>query len=265
MQKLQPVIGVWNETDPTGTLPTVASQAAAMNSMVAGDDAAAGFGGDECVDVPDCDCGPVWRGAAGLRVYGADSVCEWCVAGDAGTREAGRSRLGDGIPDGQRGAGEWRGGDGGELDVDADCGDGSVDGDGGRDEWGRRWMWRCWTRRRAGATDIAGALTYNQGTKDLVALVSAPASLETGYVAATPFAVRVYASDGVTPATGANVSFVVVGSGGGAAVATGCGVGPGCVVTTDATGLAQTPLMGIARGERDGEWNGDEWWCVVRG
>ena len=67
-------------------------------------------------------------------------------------------------------------------------------------------------------------------------------------MAATPFAVRVYASDGVTPAKGANVSFVVVGSGGGAAVATGCGVGPGCVVTTDATGLAQTPLMGIAPG-----------------
>ncbi len=31
-----------------------------------------------------------------------------------------------------------------------------------------------------GVTDIAAALTYNQGTKDVVALVSAPASLETG-------------------------------------------------------------------------------------
>ncbi|MGC2583224.1 MAG: hypothetical protein WA399_14070, partial [Acidobacteriaceae bacterium] len=36
VQKMQPVIGVWNEADPTGTLPTVASQAAAMNSMVLG-------------------------------------------------------------------------------------------------------------------------------------------------------------------------------------------------------------------------------------
>ena len=99
-----------------------------------------------------------------------------------------------------------------------------------------------------GTTDIAGALTYGLGTKDLVALVSAPASLETGYVAATPFAVRVYAPDGVTPAPGASVSFVVTGTGGGAAVATGCGLGPGCVVTTDATGLASTPLMGVAAG-----------------
>jgi hypothetical protein len=36
VQKLQPVMGVWNETDATGTLPTIASQAAAMNSMVLG-------------------------------------------------------------------------------------------------------------------------------------------------------------------------------------------------------------------------------------
>ena len=99
-----------------------------------------------------------------------------------------------------------------------------------------------------GVTDIAGALTYNSGTKDVVALVSAPSALETGYVAKTPFAVRVYAADGVTPAAGASVSVTVVGSGGGAAVATGCGLGTGCVVTTDATGLAQTPLMGVAAG-----------------
>jgi hypothetical protein len=99
-----------------------------------------------------------------------------------------------------------------------------------------------------GVTDIAGALTYNLGTKDVVTLVSAPASLETLATAATPFAVRVYASDGVTPAKGASVSFVVAGSGGGAAVATGCGAQTGCVLKTDATGLASTPLMGIAAG-----------------
>jgi hypothetical protein len=36
LQKLQPVIGVWNASDMTGILPTVASQAAAMNSMTLG-------------------------------------------------------------------------------------------------------------------------------------------------------------------------------------------------------------------------------------
>ena len=99
-----------------------------------------------------------------------------------------------------------------------------------------------------GVTDVAGALAYKQGTADVVVLVSEPAALETGDVAVKPFAVRVYASDGVTPAKGASVSFKVVGSGGGAAVATGCGGGQGCVLTTDATGLASTPLMGIAPG-----------------
>jgi hypothetical protein len=99
-----------------------------------------------------------------------------------------------------------------------------------------------------GVTDIAGALTYNQGTADVVALVSAPTSLETLATATTPFAVRVYKGDGVTPAVGASVSVVVVGSGGGAAVATGCGTGSGCVLKADATGLASTPLRGIAAG-----------------
>jgi hypothetical protein len=36
LQKMQPVIGVWNASDMTGILPTVASQAAAMNSMSLG-------------------------------------------------------------------------------------------------------------------------------------------------------------------------------------------------------------------------------------
>jgi hypothetical protein len=34
--KAQPVLGIWNVTDPTGTLPTVASQPVAMNSMALG-------------------------------------------------------------------------------------------------------------------------------------------------------------------------------------------------------------------------------------
>jgi hypothetical protein len=34
--KAQPVLGVWNATDPTGTLPTVAGQAVAMNAMALG-------------------------------------------------------------------------------------------------------------------------------------------------------------------------------------------------------------------------------------
>lgn len=36
VRKAQPVIGVWNSSDPPGTLPTVAAQAAAMNAMSLG-------------------------------------------------------------------------------------------------------------------------------------------------------------------------------------------------------------------------------------
>ena len=36
LNKLQPVIGVWNSTDPTGTLPTVAAAPAAMNALALG-------------------------------------------------------------------------------------------------------------------------------------------------------------------------------------------------------------------------------------
>ena len=247
VQKLQPVIGVWNETDPTGTLPTVASQAAAMNSMV--------------------------LGMTQLRMTAATSVSTYRIAiadqYGAGrpdfTYEA-RILYASGVSPTTLGAG------GGQI---------TVSGTGfqlGNEVLinGVAATVLSWTSTQivatapsmatvgasngtavdvevldattGGTTDMQGALTYTQGTADVVALVSAPASLETGYVATTPFAVRVYASDGVTPAKGASVSFVVVGSGGGAAVATGCGGGSGCVVTTDATGLASTPLMGVAAG-----------------
>lgn len=97
-------------------------------------------------------------------------------------------------------------------------------------------------------TDMSPILTFGQQTGNVIALVSSPTALETGYVAATPFAVRIYGPDGVTPVAGTGVTFVVTGSSGGAAVATNCGGGTGCVVTTDGTGLAQTPLMGVAAG-----------------
>jgi hypothetical protein len=247
VQKLQPVVGVWNETDPTGTLPTIASQVAAMNSMV--------------------------RGMTQLRVPAATSASTYRIA-IADQYGAGRPDFAytvrilyaSGVSPAKMGAG------GGQITV---SGTGFQMGNEVLID-GVAATVLSWTSTQivatapsmarvgassgtavdaevldattGGTSDIQGALTYTQGTTDVVALVSAPASIETGYVAATPFAVRVYGSDGVAPAKGANVSFVVVGSGGGAAVATGCGVGVGCVVTTDATGLASTPLMGVAAG-----------------
>jgi hypothetical protein len=247
VQKLQPVIGVWNATDPTGTLPTVASQVAAMNSMVLGMTQlrmpAATSASTYRIAIADqygagrpdfnytgrilyaSGVSPVTLGAAGgtITVSGTGFQLgnEVLIDGVAATVQSWTSTQIVATAPSMAVVGATSG-----TAVDVEVLDAAT----------------------GGTTDIQTALTYSQGTKDVVALVSAPASLETGYVAATPFAVRVYASDGVTPVKSASVSFVVVGSGGGAAVATGCGVGPGCVVTTDATGLAETPLMGVAAG-----------------
>jgi len=245
--KMQPVIGVWNAADATGTLPTVASQAMAMNSMMVGmtqlrmpSATSAGsyriaiadkFGGLR----PDFNytarvlyasgVSPVVLGAGGGQIaisgMGFQTGNRVLVNGVAAAVSSRTSTQIVATAPTMAAAGVSGGS---VVDVEVlDAGTGGI-------------------------TDIAGALTYSQGTKNLVVLVSAPSALETGAVAATPFAVRVYAADGVTPTKSASVSFKVVGSGGGAAVATGCGTGVGCVLRTDATGLAQTPLLGVAAG-----------------
>jgi hypothetical protein len=247
VQKLQPVIGVWNASDPTGTLPTVASQAAALNSMSLGmtqlqipATASAStvrialadqFGAGR----PDfaynarilyaSSVSPATLGAAGGQITitgtGFQLGNQVTINGVAATVLSWTSTQIVATAPLMAAAGASSG-----TAVDVVVTDAST----------------------GGTTDMQAAFTYVEGTINQIALVSAPASLEVGYVAATPFAVRVYAPDGATPVAGASVAFVIVGNGGGAAVATGCGSGPGCVVTTDATGLAQTPLMGVAAG-----------------
>ncbi len=247
LQKLQPVIGVWNEADATGTMPTVASQMAAMNSMVVGMTqlrvwAAASASTYRIAMADEFGAGrPDFNYTA--RILYASGVSPVTLAATGGQItisgmgfQAGNKVLVNGVvatvvsststqmvaeAPSMAAVGATSG-----TAVDVEVLDLST----------------------GGATDIAGALTYNQGAADVVALVSAPASLETLVTAATPFAVRVFKADGVTAAAGASVSVVVVGSGGGAAVATGCGTGSGCVLKTDATGLASTPLLGIAAG-----------------
>jgi hypothetical protein len=247
VQKLQPVIGVWNSTDPTGTLPTVASQAAALNSMSLG---------MTQLQIPAMASASTLRIAiadqygAGrpdfaytARILYASSVAPAILspAGGQITITGTGFHLGNQVTINGVAATvlSWT-----STQIVATAPSMTVAGASS----GTAVDVTVTDASTGGTTDMQAALTYTQGTIDLVSLVSAPASLETGYVAATPFAVRVYASDGVTPVASASVSFVVVGSGGGAAVATGCGSGPGCVVTTDATGLASTPLMGVAAG-----------------
>jgi hypothetical protein len=248
VQKVQPVIGVWNMSDPAGTLPTIASQGAPFNSMSLG---------MTQLKVP------ASSGAFTARIAIAD-------------------QFGGGRPDFNYTARIFYAGGISPTTLGALGGQIVITGTGfapGNQVWindtvaatvvsvtAQQIVATVPSMAAAGAavntavdvlvydpntgavTDMSPVLTYGTQTGNVIAMVSAPAALETGYVATVPFAVRVLAPDGVTPVAGTNVSFVVSGSGGGAAVATHCGSGTGCVVATDATGLAQTPLMGLAAG-----------------
>jgi hypothetical protein len=99
-----------------------------------------------------------------------------------------------------------------------------------------------------GATStMTGALTYdgNAQVPNTMLLVSAPtAPVPVGSVAAVPLAVRVLASDGVTPVVGDTVSFSATS---GAVQFGACGAAA-CSVTTDALGMATTTVEPVATG-----------------
>ncbi len=95
-----------------------------------------------------------------------------------------------------------------------------------------------------GTTSVAGALTYTNGA-DLLQELSAPAVLKTGVTAGTPFAVRVLAADGITPLPGATVSLSVTAGTGQLAA---CGAAASCWVTSDSNGQVQSTVLGVAAG-----------------
>ncbi|HEY5328411.1 MAG TPA: IPT/TIG domain-containing protein [Acidobacteriaceae bacterium] len=95
-----------------------------------------------------------------------------------------------------------------------------------------------------GTTVIQGALSYTGTAVDSISLVSAPSTVTVGTQSATPFSVRVLSSDGATPAPGATVQVVVTGA---AATFAACGAAT-CTLTTDASGMAQTYLTASAAG-----------------
>lgn len=95
-----------------------------------------------------------------------------------------------------------------------------------------------------GSAAMPNALTYTVAP-DLLQVVSAPTAIETGVTAETPFAVRVLASDGLSPIAGETVTFAVVG---GAAQLGLCGTAGSCTGTTDQDGVVRTTVTGGAAG-----------------
>jgi hypothetical protein len=96
-----------------------------------------------------------------------------------------------------------------------------------------------------GSTVMSGALSYPGGGAYGLVKVSAPASLTTGATAATAFAVKVVAADGVTAIPGASVRFTVTS---GSAGLVSCGLAANCLLTANASGLAQTLVAGVSAG-----------------
>jgi len=237
--KAQTVQGVWNASDATGVLPTVAATSSAMNATVLG---------MTQLHVPAAAANSTMRIAVAdqfgsgrpdfnyqARLLYADSVSPSTVGSGGGliTITGTGFRSGNAVTvNGVRATVQsWTstkivaltpslaatGNPTGSVDImvtDATSG---------------------------GTTDIPSALTYNN-TADVVKLVSAPASLETGITSSTPFAVRVYASDGVTAMPSASVKFAVTSG----SATLGCGAV--CTVSTDSSGLVQTTITGVAAG-----------------
>ncbi|MGI4829033.1 MAG: Ig-like domain-containing protein [Janthinobacterium lividum] len=240
--KSQPVMGLWNAADATGTLPTLASAAVPFNSMAIGvtqiqmpsssKDLPVRFviGDEYGVGRPDF--------TYTARLLYADNVSPATVGAGGGTITI----TGTGFRQGNL------------VQVN-----------------GQAAVVRSWSSTQIvavapnltiagtavgvpvtvtvrdtttnGSSTIANALTYNSAP-DTLQQVSAPAKLETNVASAVPFAVRVLASDG-TPVAGATVEFIVTA---GSATFGICGGVASCTVTSDANGLVQTTVSGVMLG-----------------
>jgi hypothetical protein len=240
--KAQPVIGVWNAGD-TG-LPTVASAPVAMNAWALGvtqvQVPASDSAGTYTFAVADQFGGGRPDFAYQQRVLYADSVSP-SVLGSGGGEITIR---GEGF---RQGNSVWVNGVAATVvsssateivarapslaDAGASLG-GSVD-------------LTVMDTSTGGATTISNGLSYTTTQPDVIQLVSAPASLETGVTAAAPFSVQVFTPDGSTPLAGATVQLSVSA---GSAFFTGCGGQSTCTLLTDSTGRVQTTVIGGAAG-----------------
>jgi hypothetical protein len=245
-QKAQIVLGVWNASDPTGTAPTVASQAVAMNAMALGMTQLQmpSTPTPSTVRIAMADQFGAGRPdfAYSARVLYADSISPSTIGPTGGqlTITGIGFRQGNQVTVNGVAATvvSWTStqivatvpGKSTAHAADAPVDVAVLDAGTG------------------GSTIMQGVLTYIGKAIDTIVLISAPPTLETGVTSPTPFAVHVYQPDGVTPASGATVSFVVTGSGGGGAVLLNCGSGTGCTTTTDANGDAHQQIMGVSAG-----------------
>jgi hypothetical protein len=242
--KAMPLIGVWNSTDATGTLPTVAATSSPFNTVTLGMTATGvATTTAESLRFVITDARGDGRPdfAYKARVLYADSIAPAMVSANGGVISisgmgfrAGNEVKVNGIV---ATVSSWTASTivavappesafttnpTGPVDVEV------IDLSSG------------------GSTVMTGVLSYSASVAaDRMTLISAPSgTAAVGAAAATPFAVRIFLSDGVTPVAGVPVTFTASGAG---ASFGGCSAAP-CAVLTDATGLASTIVTPIAFG-----------------
>ena len=241
--KTQPVVGIWNASDPTGTLPTVASEAAPFNSMA--------FGVTQ-MQMPSSAADMPLRFVVGdeygagrpdftytARLLYADTVTPATVGAGGGTITI----TGTGFRQGNTVQVNGVAAQIESLTATQIVAIAAPFAQSGA-RVGRPVTVSVTDTTTNGSTAIANALTYTQAP-DLLQLVSAPAGLETGVTATVPLVVRVLASDGVTPVSGATVQFAIAAGG---ASFSACGAASSCTVLSDSNGLAETSVAGVLLG-----------------
>lgn len=242
MTKAMPILGVWNSTDPTGTLPTVGSAATAFNSTSLGlttlpiqSSAAKSFR----IAVAD------QRGAGRpdfsyqARALYADIVTPANVPANGGVVtisgmgfRQGNAVLVNGVP---ADVTSWS-----PTFITATVPSLQLLG------LSRATIATITVQdlSTGGSSIMSSVLTYAAPVEALQ-LVSAPSgSVPSGSVAATTFSVKAIAPDGFTPVVGESVSFAATG----ARVALGPCVSSPCPVLTNANGIASASVTPMAQG-----------------
>jgi hypothetical protein len=238
VQKARPVIGVWNSTDATGTLPTIAASASAMNSMSLGMTQLPVAAASQAETVRIAIADQYGKGRPDFtynaRLLYADSIAPAVVGAGGGTItitgmgfRAGNQVTVNGVA---ANVVSWSANQIVAIAPTMAAAGMSV---------GAAADVAVTDPSTAGQTVMSGVLVYS-GAPDTILVVSAPSFVETGVVSGTAFAVKVMASDGVTPVSGASVVFAVAGG----AALTACAGTSSCMATTDANGVAQTTVSG---------------------
>jgi len=240
--KVQPILGVWNSSDPVnGSSPTVAAASFAMNAMAPGvtqihmaSSASAAsyrfvvqdqFGGGR----------PDFRYQA--RVLYADSVAPNVVGSGGGLITitgtgfvAGNRVLVNGV------AATITSSTATQIQAIAP----SLSAVGAA--LGTQLDVKVYDAATGGSTIIPAILSYSNAP-DLIQTVSAPAALYTGIASTTPFTVQTLTAGGSAPAVGTTVTFAVTQG----SALLGCGSAT-CSYTTDANGHAATAITAEAAG-----------------